>query len=179
MKNNNRGFMLAEVVVTATIVLTALISLYITFNKLYKNYNTRSYIYDIDGIYAIKDVISILMDTGDINNILANYTNTTEVKSIELIKSNTCSNTISDDFKNHCESIQEIYNINNMYITKYKSNHITSLKNNVNNTTFKDYLSFLNNKYNFTDGNYTYLFIVEYKNDNTSDDYYYSNLGFG
>ena len=58
---NNKGFMLAEVVVTSTIVLTSLISLYITFNKLYNNYEIRSNYYDVDGIYAIKNMINNLI----------------------------------------------------------------------------------------------------------------------
>ena len=36
---NNKGFMLAEAVITSTIVLTTLIGLYATFSRLYNLYN--------------------------------------------------------------------------------------------------------------------------------------------
>ena len=70
MFKNNKGFMLAEVVITSTIILTALVSLYVTFNKLYSNYNTRNSYYNIDGFYAIKGMINYLIDSGKLNEIL-------------------------------------------------------------------------------------------------------------
>ena len=57
---NNKGFMLAEVVVTSTIILTALISFYTTFNNLYRRYEIHTKYYDIDGVYAIKELGNVL-----------------------------------------------------------------------------------------------------------------------
>ncbi len=37
MMKNNKGFMLVEVIVTSTIIVTAMIGLYTSFNKIYKN----------------------------------------------------------------------------------------------------------------------------------------------
>ena len=188
---NNKGFMLAEVVVTSTVVLTTLIGLYITFNKLYKNYNIRSVYYDIDGIYAIKNMNSILLDSGELNNIIKefydNYDNgNSTIK--DIIDNKECSIT---SIERKCSDLQKAYNINNLYITTYDIPAINSLTEEVNNTTFKEYLSFVKKYYNLNqeytypkskieDDNakkYNYLFIIEYtKND---DKNYYASLGLG
>ena len=152
MKNNNKGFMLAEVVITSTVVLTSLISLYVTFNKLYKNYEIRSKYYDIDGYYATKETIEQLLNDGSINTILSLLTN-----------------------KQYSKILEE--NENKTYITNYTKAALNSLKESEDiNETFKDYLTYLTKYYNFTNDKYNYLFITEYKN---GDDYYYANIGLG
>ena len=45
---NNKGFMLAEAIITSTIVLTTLVGLYANFMKLYNVYKIRDTYYDID-----------------------------------------------------------------------------------------------------------------------------------
>lgn len=170
---NNKGFMLAEVVVTSTIVLTSLISLYITFNKLYNNYEIRSNYYDVDGIYAIKNMINNLIDNDDLNKKLKGITNINPTFSI--IKDKDC----YDATNTKCDRLQGAYNINNMYIAAFEQKAIDNIKSNTNNQTFKDYLEFIKNHYNLNDKTkYNYLFIVEYQKNN-DDKYYYSSLGVG
>ena len=158
---NNKGFMLAEVVVTSTVILTSLISLYITFNKLYKNYEIRSRYYDIDGYYVTKEIIELL-----INNNINNYLPLTTENYKELSIDN-------QDLKNEINSIISAYQIQQIYVTKYTSTSLDNLKNSSINNTFKDYLE---KYYNYNDNKYSYLFIIEYKNEN---DYYYANIGLG
>ena len=56
MKKHQKGFMLAEVIVVSTIVITVLTSLYISFNKLYSNYKVRFKYYDANGLYAASKI---------------------------------------------------------------------------------------------------------------------------
>ena len=153
---NNKGFMLAEVVVTSTIILTSLMSLYVTFNKLYKNYEIRSKYFDIDGVYAIKAVINTKLKSGDLNKIIKDNTNYTSI--------------LTDDVKN----IKETYNIENMYIVK--KDNLDALKTETSRNTFKDYLTYMEKYYKLNDTNYSYFIVAEYKNNN---DYYYSSLKLG
>ena len=155
---NNKGFMLAEVVVTSTIVLTTLISLYATFTKLYTKYETNSKYFDIDGIYAIKAVLNTKLESGDLNNIIKT-TNTNNYASL---------------LTTNVDSIKDTYNIENMYIVK-KSN-LDTLKEHVLNNTFKDYLEYMKKYYKTSDNNYNYYIVAEYKN---NDKYYYSSLKLG
>ena len=169
---NNKGFMLAEVVVTSTVIIVSLIGLYTTFNKIYNRFEQKEKYNNIDGVYAIKNMIDILMETGDINNILP------DSGQQAIITSSSCLN-ISTIINNYCESLQSTYNIKNMYIIEYNMESIDYI--NVENKTFKDYIKYLKNYYDFTNNEYKYLFIVEYKDDETDDknNLYYSNLGFG
>ena len=186
---NNKGFMLAEVVVTSTIVLTALIGLYVTFNKLYNNYNIRMTYYDIDGIYAIKNMTNILLDTGELNDIIKDFT-TSSNKSI--IENSTC-HYGNKEGSNKCSALQSEYYIQNIYITTYDKQAINNLQTKVLRQTFIDYLDYISKYYDLNEtyisqanyipsdddeytNKYNYLFIIEYKND---DKYYYSSLGLG
>ena len=170
---NNKGFMLAEAVITSTVVLTTLIGLYATFTKLYNAYNIRTTYFDIDGIYAIKGMISHLIDNGEINNIIKTLKSPSN-DYIQLISTTGC----KDTGDTYCSSLKNSYTIENMYIVNYKKESITNLSDDVNNQTFKDYLTYISTYYSFDleEDGYNYLFIVEYQN---GDKYYYSSLGLG
>lgn len=172
---NNKGFMLAEAVITSTVVLTTLIGLYATFTKLYNAYNIRTTYFDIDGIYAIKGMIDHLIDNGEINGIINNLKNMETQKLIKLIDKGKYFRGKTDEY---CNSLTELYNIDNMYIVKYEKEEVLKINKEEINQTFKDYLTYISTYYSFDleEDGYNYLFIVEYKN---GDKYYYSSLGVG
>ena len=72
MKRNNKGFMLVEVIVTSTIVVTTMILLYSSFNKLSNNYKTKNSYYNLDATYATKEMINSMLksDDEDINEFI-------------------------------------------------------------------------------------------------------------
>lgn len=161
--------MLAEAIITSTIVLTTLVGLYANFMKLYNVYKIRDTYYDIDGVYAIKNAIDAMIDDGSLAGTLALNTN---YKSI--INNNIC---IVSNNNNYCNFLKDTYSIKNMYVVKYDKGSIAELKNQVLNQTFKNYLNYIEKYYNFNmddDNKYSYLFVVEYKK---NDKYYYSSLG--
>ena len=162
---NNKGFMLAEVVVTSTVVLASLISLYTTFNRLYNKYNTRLTYFDIDGSYINKGMIDYLIRNGKLNEYLKNNINT----------NNNIKNYLNDD--DYFNALKDTYNIENMYIIEYNTSAINGLKNTDINETFKDYCDFMKKYYKLDNNNeYNYLIVTEYKN---NDKYYYSSMGIG
>ena len=61
MLKSNKGFMLVEVVIVATVVLTTMTFLYTSINKLYNNYKVRNSYYNIDAMYATKEIINTMM----------------------------------------------------------------------------------------------------------------------
>lgn len=165
--------MLAEAIITSTIVLTTLVGLYANFMKLYNVYKIRDTYYDIDGVYAIKNAIDAMIDDGSLAGTLALNTINTNSKSI--INNNIC--IVSNNNNNYCNFLKGTYSIKNMYVVKYDKYSIAELKNQVLNQTFKDYLNYIEKYYNFNmddDNKYSYLFVVEYKK---NDKYYYSSLG--
>ena len=159
--------MLAEAIITSTIVLTTLVGLYANFMKLYNVYKIRDTYYDIDGVYAIKNAIDAMIDDGSLAGTLALNTNCNPI-----INNDKCD--VSNN--NYCNFLKETYNIKNMYVVKY-DNSIAELKNQALNQTFKDYLNYIEKYYNFNmdeDNKYSYLFVVEYQK---NQKYYYSSLG--
>lgn len=160
--------MLAEAIITSTIVLTTLVGLYANFMKLYNVYKIRDTYYDIDGVYAIKNAIDAMIDDGSLAVTLALNTNCNPI-----INNDKCD--VSNN--NYCNFLKDTYSIKNMYVVKYDKDSIAELKNHVLNQTFKDYLNYIKKYYNFNmdeDNKYSYLFVVEYQK---NQKYYYSSLG--
>ena len=70
MKLNNKGFMMAEVIVTCSIVVITLVGLFTSYNKTYLRYKERSNYYNVDNAYACNYLKDLLIE----NNILYNNT---------------------------------------------------------------------------------------------------------
>lgn len=173
--------MLAEAIITSTIVLTTLVGLYANFMKLYNVYKIRDTYYDIDGVYAIKNAIDAMIDDGSLAGTLALNTNNYKLiinnNCIFLNQESYCNFCIVSNNMSYCNFLKKTYSIENMYVVKYNENSINELKKVVNLKTFKDYLNYIEKYYNFNmdeDNKYSYLFVVEYKK---NDKYYYSSLG--
>lgn len=201
MKKNNKGFMLAEAVISGTVILVSMISLYATFSRLYSLYDDRMNYYDIDSYYATKLMINNFFNSSfnqRLNNIFYNS------NSYLLIANGECQsiNKIEESEGNYkeidslmdmdfCNKLQDLYNINTMIITEYdKSVLLEEVKNDIKlnllndnssyslNQTFKDYIDFVNNYYDVgnSDAKFSYIVLTEVKN---GDSYYYANLGIG
>ena len=191
--------MLAEAIITSTIVLTTLVGLYANFMKLYNVYKIRDTYYDIDGVYAIKNAIDAMITDGslagtlflnsssgiitsstsnDTTDYTADYKILISERGTEISYKQTCF-AINSDYT-YCNFLKSTYNIENMYVVKYDENSINKLKDRSGRKlrqTFKDYLDYVKKYYNFgmdEDNKYSYLFVVEYQK---NDKYYYSSLG--
>ena len=69
-KNDNKGFLLTELLVTATIVSTVLIFLYVQFYSVKKGYE-KSFEYNgVNELYALGNVREFLSDTGQIDALV-------------------------------------------------------------------------------------------------------------
>ena len=191
--------MLAEAIITSTIVLTTLVGLYANFMKLYNVYKIRDTYYDIDGVYAIKNAIDAMINdgslagtlvlnssrginTGSTSNDTTDYTADYKILisgwGDKIGYNKTCFSVNSNSV--YCNFLKNTYNIENMYVVKYDEESIGKLKDRSGRKlrqTFKDYLGYVKKYYNFNmdeDNKYSYLFVVEYKK---NDKYYYSSLG--
>ena len=171
MKKNNKGFMLAEVVVTSTVLLTAMISLFFTFNKLYTKYETLKTYKDINGYYILDDIINYTLEQQEENNINTLLLEKENDDYKYIIKNKTC---IIQERFNYFNDINTIYNIENLIIVNKTKEAIDNLKKENINNTFKDYLEYIKKYHLFNEYNKnSYLFIIEYKN---KDTYNYSNM---
>lgn len=164
---NNKGFMLVEVIITSTVILTGMIGLYTTFNKLYKNYNIRNNYYNIDGNYATREMFNNLMGD-DFNKVINNLIGSNNYD--YLIKNGVCNINVSN---NKCLKLMEFYGIDNMIFALYDKNTLDKID--LENETFDEYLEFVIKYYEIDEekNEYDYLFLTEMCNE---DNCYYSNL---
>ncbi len=161
MKLNKKGFMMAEVIITCSIVVIALVSLFTSYNKTHLRYKERRNYYNIDNAYACNYLKEELIE----NNIL--YTNTASYYEV------------SSGLSDNITALINAYNISGAWVIDLSQNsNIENLIPNVNNT-YKDYLKYLNNSIIYDLTQDKYLLIVERRvvvNDTTN--YYYGSLVF-
>ncbi len=187
MAKNKKGFMLVEVIVTSTVILTAMIFLFSSFNSLFSKYKERETYHDLDGFYAAKETIKYLQETN-----LNEFINKELIEKSErfyFIKNNEiyCKTKECDDTDKKYDDevffskLKELYNIQNLVITTYDKKNLENMSNEEENQneTLKEYINYVINYYNIQNENiysnnvdekrkneYTYIVLIETKNEN-------------
>ena len=145
---NNKGFMITEVVVVSVIVLSVLVTMYVSYGKLFTGFKEKINYYNPDSIYKLANVRDAMIKDGTLNTLIKEYTSTIQIDS-------------------YCKGLcNELKSTNNIYISNYGD----LKKINNTNQTFKDYIAFLEN--NIENKNNYYL-IIETE---VYNNYYYSYL---
>ena len=136
MKLNNKGFMLAEIIIVSAIIITTVVGLYKGFSNTYTAYETRNSYYDTKTTYALKIFEDFLIDEMILNNINQEY--------ITFSK-----NYSSTEYqKKFMEEYFTTYSIAELYLVKYTENNLKpegTLKN-VLDDDFKNYIKFYLNQ---------------------------------
>lgn len=159
MKLNRKGFMLAEVVVSASVVAVVLVTMYIGINRMTAAYDKRNRYYDLDA----QELAMVVNDTIRKNGSSVTFDNSGILLSGQINSMYSETKELFDLYKNNLK-----YN-NNVYIVKNKDG-FNNIKNSNINQSFKDYLDYFISKTNF-DENYSYFIVVELEK---GSDYYYT-----
>lgn len=146
MRKGQKGFMLAEVIVVSTIVISVLTALYISFNRLYANYQLRFQYYDVNGLYAASKISNLYID----EYLLCDYLEQLETADIIDIS---CK--VGNAEYQICQKIFSTYNVQKMYLVNYDLTN-----KNFNNTLIDDYVSYLSQTDNNETGTYHYRIIA-------------------
>ncbi len=181
MKLNNKGFMMAEVIIVSAIIITTMVSLYAGFNRVYSTYNERNTFFSSDGIYALKTFEDFYINE-QIMNKIANSLITNDYIDLTNCDNTTYYQTAYQ--KTLCNQIKNQYKINKIIATTYDLSKIDATINNIDtneeyNETLKDYLEYYYNNEEIQTANFSYLFFVELiTSDSESDEptYSYANL---
>ena len=145
---NNKGFMMTEVVVVSVIVLSVLVTMYVSYGKLFTGFKEKINYYNPDSIYKLANVRDAMIKDGTLNTLIKEYTSTIKIDS-------------------YCKGLcNELKSTNNIYISNYGD----LKKINNTNQTFKDYIAFLENK---IENKNNYYLIIETE---VYNNYYYSYL---
>lgn len=152
---NNKGFMMAEVVVVSAIVMVTIVGLYQSYNKLYSTYNTRIDYYDSTTLYRLGYYRDILIENDKLNNLINNLEDTVT----EIYGSNGVSGIQLPD-----NEVSQYVNDTVFLIKTNKSSDkyvITGAELDSNeeiNLTFKEYLSYLSTSTTFKS---SYIMVME------------------
>lgn len=178
MKKNNKGFMLAEVIITSVVILSAMVGLYSSFNRIYRNYQAKNNYYTLDGIYGTKEMMMFLTKNNVNNFINENLYNA----NFYFIIKNKTSQSTNPTIKNFSTELQNLYSIDNLVIAEYDKIVLENLKKTSGmNQTFKDYIDYVIGHYNIESAtlegeqdNYHYIFLTEITDEESKN--YYTNL---
>ena len=164
MKINKKGFMMAELVVVSAIVLTTLVSLYTSYNKIHSIYKSRVGYYDVTTLYRL-GYYRDFMDEYDLLEVGMNKALNNEDKFITIYKSVDGHGKFNSDIFSSLPSyvkINEQGNIEDTVFLVYNNKSVidSSMFDKVTiNSTFKDYINFLKDSIDFS--KFEYMLIME------------------
>lgn len=163
IKLNCKGFMMAEVIIVSTVILSTLVGLYTIFNKMYIVYTERSYYYNVDCVYVGKSIYEYLVSSSQFVSILNsdNFNNNNNYNLITKENDSYKCNGLEDTI---CQGLGNTYKIKNAIIFPYNKDVLSSYSNNSSfDVRLKDYLDYLSTSLNFDD-DFSYIIIVELEN---------------
>ena len=131
MKLNNKGFMLAEVTVVATLAAIVIMSMYASSIKTINAYKERENYYDVDTIYATGYIYDYIMDSG-IDSYITTARGDLDTRN-NTINLNT--GQIGEIIKNYGQADIDIRFIQS------EESEVTKLASKVTNRTFKNYIN--------------------------------------
>lgn len=152
-KNDNKGFLLTELLVTATLVSTVLIFLYTQFYTIKKSYDTSFKYNTVNGLYALDNVKDFLVEN-DIY-ILTQGLNTTSY--IDLIENN-----LQPTNQTYFNTLIDGLNIKYLIFTKQ---NIEDLINQINSET-----ALTSENYEYEDLK-KFIKRIDFDNQDTNDNY--------
>lgn len=158
-KLNNKGFVLAEVLVVSVFVMSIFTLLYVNFYPLIGEYEKREGYDDIDSTYQVYWIKRMLQDSSVDKTEIVNKANN---NTIYTNKDDFCkifNNPFNNSKEKSCKEFLEKAEVNKICITPY---NITNFKkNNSLDNRFKSYINFLPNYNNIKKDHYR--IIVEFK----------------
>lgn len=153
-KMNNKGFMMAEVVVVSAIILVFMAGMYVSYNKIISAYKQRVDYYDVTTLYK-----------------LAYYRDSLKSSNSLTFPTNDSFNKVSNSIINSSDRVYIIYNNNN----NLKKEVVNSF--NDSHAMFKDYVTYLSSSTDLTGD--TYVMVLESCEAGDENDCKYAYLGVG
>ena len=114
---NNKGFMMAEVIVVSSIVLVTLVGLYTSYSKIFTLYNQRINYYDVAMLYELAYIRENKLDsltlnsTNEVDGDVVYYVNKDKVKDGTISKT-----VLNETFKEYLDYLSGNLDFDNMKI---------------------------------------------------------------
>lgn len=154
---NEKGFMMAELVVVSSIVLVTLVGLYVSYNKIYSTYKTRLTYYDVVTLYRLGYYRNVLKE----NYLLDEIKTKLESEKIVLLYDSEFLSGSIIDLPSEGEVLKSKKLADKVYIINNNGQKITrSIFDGKNlHVTFLDYVDYLENNIEFS--RFNYMMIME------------------
>ena len=154
-KNDNKGFMLTELLVTSTLVCTVLIFLYSQFYSIKRTYESSFKYNTVNGLYASANIKEFLLDNG-ISLMEEN------LETIPYINLKEDTSYIKDP--NYWGLLISSLNVETIFLTKSDLTELIANLNDIDNVNedFKKFIRYID----FDESSTNYRLIIEYS-DNT------------
>ena len=114
---NNKGFMMAEVVVVSSIILVVLVGMYMSYSKIFILYNQRINYYDASTLYELAYIRDnklgdlTLDSTNDIDGDVVYYVDKNKVKDKTVSKTE-----LNETFKEYLDYLSTSLDFDNMNV---------------------------------------------------------------
>lgn len=155
MTKNNKGFVITEVLVLATVIIGVLIFMYSQFKNITRSYE-YSFKYDtVEGLYLANNIVNYI-NQGSYDTLVSNLS---DKKYLDIYNENEGCNMNYFQTPNYCDMLFGESKIEQAYFTK---ENLKELKVNMQelNEDFKDFINSINTTNAFND----YRIIIKYKN---------------
>lgn len=153
-KMNNKGFMLTEVLIVATFLVTTLLFIYIQFNNITRTYDNSFKYNTVNGLYNAKNIISYISNDG-----IENLKNGLSQDGVEFINITDCSNAYFTETE-YCSILMSSANVKTALFTNENLETLISTTTNLDQT-LTDFINYIN-----YEGTNEYRMVIEF-NDNT------------
>ena len=164
-KLNNKGFMMAELVIVSAIIIVVLVIYYSSFSKMYIVLKERTHYYNVDAVYILKSTYENMLKEKKFVNTVKSMNNY-----IDIFDTTTNCNLTKIE-TSFCNILKDDYNVQKILLIKY--NNLKDI-NITNNDGLQAYLTYIQKFYGDTSSktDYSYIYVIEFKNNNNS---YYGN----
>lgn len=168
MKLNKKGFMLAEVVVSASVIAVILVTLYIGLNRMTSAYETRNRYYDIDAQQVAMEVNDALIR----GNYLDSVKSSANTSSNYIYK---MSDWFAADYQGFPDQLKSNFDYNDVkvFFSLYTEEKLRELKEIYTSVSFGNYIDYLLDRIDFNES-YSYFIVVELQKKDVNDCYYYA-----
>ena len=107
LRMNNKGYAMTEALIVSTVVLTALVLIYLQFTKLNSAYGEQYYYNNVNGVYALNQISSYISDE-DNSNLVTDLTTYVDITS--------CNSRYFDN-ENYCKMLMSATNVEYIIFT--------------------------------------------------------------
>ncbi len=142
-KNNNKGYVLTEVLVVTVVVMAAFLAIYVNYYPMLGEYERRVAYTNLEPKYSLFYMKKLYLTSYSNENILSEFRSNNNLKYLNLLKTEgnklVCKDNYVDDLVS-CNSLIEYHGIKQLIVSEYNVDDLKSISIEKNLDKYIDYL---------------------------------------